>query len=180
LPKIDCVFDCGPATFSNAEIGFSDGVPKANAPPCGGPKAGCIEVVEPDVDCPLPVAPKVEVAGPDAFPRNVEGVEELVEPNVDCWLPVAAVADDIEEKPKDCPAPPKGVADIELGEKIPLPPPPNPDSAEVVPNLTGPGAGASDVGAAAKAATAPSVAPALFSELLASKENLGRVVGAAV
>ena len=133
-------------------------------------------MVEPDVDCPLPVALKVEIAGPDAFPRNVEGVGELVEPNVDCWLPVA---DGIEEKPKDCPAPPKG-AGIELREKIPPPPLPNPDSAEVVPNLTGPGAGASDVGAAVKVATAPSIAPALFSELLVSKENLGRVVGTAV
>ncbi len=173
LPKVDCVFDCGPAEFSNVEVGFSEGALKANSPPDGGPKAGCVEVVEPDVDCPLPIAPKVEVVGPDAFPTDVGRVEELVDPNVDCWLPVAAVADGIEGKPKECPVPPKDPADIELAElNIPLPPLQNPDGAEAAPNLMVLGAGASDVGAAAKAATAPSVAPALFSELLVSKENL--------
>ncbi len=116
LPKVDCVFDCGPAEFSNVEVGFSEGALKANSPPDGGPKAGCVEVVEPDVDCPLPIAPKVEVVGPDAFPTDVGRVEELVDPNVDCWLPVAAVADGIEGKPKECPVPPKDPADIDTSK----------------------------------------------------------------
>jgi len=145
VAKIGCVFDCGP--FSNPEVGLSEEGVKVNRP-----KAGCVEVVEPDVDCPLPVAPKIEVAEPGAFPTDEEGVEKLVEPN------------GIEEKPEDCPVPPKDGA-----PKTPLPPLPNP-GAELIPNLMV-AAGASDVGAAAKAAVAPSVAPALFSELLVLKEN---------
>ena len=169
-PNIDCVFGCG----SNAEVDFSDVVLlKVNGPLDGGPKA-CVEVVEPDVDCPLPAAPKPEVAGPGAFPTDVEGIEKVVEPNDDCWLPVAVVVD---RKPL------KDAADVEPAEPKappPPPPPPNPDGTEVAPNLTVLGGGALDVGAAVKAASAPSVAPALFSELLVSKESLGRVVGAIV
>lgn len=121
------------------------------------PNAGCVEVVEPNVDCPLPLAPKgevIEVAALGAFPTasDADGVEEeFVEP---CPLPDAPNVDG--EPNIVCPLPKEDGADAKLN--TPLPPPPKPDGAELVPN----------VGAAAKA-------PALFSELLPPtlKDNLG-------